>query len=300
MNIRKSLLLLCVALYPLMSFAQPTFSHYPHDLGYFLPKSLNIEGEEVALSGNFNPETPTPKQVLGFELGERYFEWSDILDYVEALAAKSDRIRLVELGRTNENRRFVQLIITSPKNHANLEQIKADHLRLLDANQSATLDTKQMPIVNSITCSMHGDEVSGANASIAMAYLFAASNDEAILKMLDNMVLLITPGSNPDALNRYSTWVNNALGSLHCGDNNSLEHHQAWPGARSNHYYANGNRDLLMCQHPEGRVAVESYLNWMPNLVLDLHEMGGKNHAFSIAQDTHCVFTRMLPRRISL
>ena len=280
MNIRKSLLLLCVALYPLMSFAQPTFSHYPHDLGYFLPKSLNIEGEEVALSGNFNPETPTPKQVLGFELGERYFEWSDILDYVEALAAKSDRIRLVELGRTNENRRFVQLIITSPKNHANLEQIKADHLRLLDASQSATLDTKQMPIVNSITCSMHGDEVSGANASIAMAYLFAASNDEAILKMLDNMVLLITPGSNPDALNRYSTWVNNALGSLHCGDNNSLEHHQAWPGARSNHYYANGNRDLLMCQHPEGRVAVESYLNWMPNLVLDLHEMGGKNHAF--------------------
>lgn len=280
MNIKKFLLLLSVAIYPLIGFAQPNFTHYPYDLGFFLPKSLNIEGGDVALTGKYNAEIPTPKQVLGFELGERYCEWSDILYYVETLAAKSDRIQLVELGRTHECRRIVELIITSPKNHAKLDQIKAEHLQLLEVGKSSALDTKQMPIVSSISCSMHGDEVSGANASLAIAYLFAASEDEAVLKILDNMVLLLVPGSNPDALNRYSAWVNNTLGSLQCGDNNSLEHKQAWPGARANHYYANTNRDLLMCQHPEGRIAVQSYLDWHPNLVLDLHEMGGKRARF--------------------
>lgn len=260
--------------------AQPSFKSYDHDLGFFLPKSLTVEGKDVALAGNYNSAIPTPKQFFGFELGERYCEWSDILGYVEAVAAKSDRITLVDLGRTHEMRRLVQLVITSPKNHANLAQIKASHLQLLDASASASLDTKQMPIVSSITCSMHGDEVSGANAAVAMTYFFAASEDEAVVKMLDNMVLLLTPGSNPDALNRYSAWVNNSLGSLLCGNNESYEHKQAWPGARANHYYANVNRDLLMCQHPEGRMAVESYLDWHPNLVLDLHEMRGKRARF--------------------
>ena len=280
MNIKKYLLAIGFIVCQLTAFAQPNFSSYSHDLNFFLPKSLTVEQKEVAITGGYNSEIPTPKQVLGFELGERYFEWSDILGYVEAVAAKSDRVKLVDLGRTHEKRRLVQLIITSPKNHANLEQIKASHLQLLDATKSAALDTKQMPIISSITCSMHGDEVSGANAAVAMTYFFAASEDKAVLNMLDNMVLLLTPGSNPDALNRYSAWVNNSLGSIQCGSNESYEHKQAWPGARANHYYANVNRDLLMCQHPEGRMSVESYLDWHPNLVLDLHEMGGKRARF--------------------
>ena len=279
MNIKRLFLLLCVTC-PLVGLAQPNFSNYAHDLSYFLPKNLTIGGSEVVLSGSYNSTIPTPKQVLGYELGERYCEWSDILSYMEVLAAKSDRIRLVDIGRTHECRRMVQLIITSPKNHSSLDKIKAEHLQLLDAGKSKSLDIKQMPLVSSIACSMHGDEVSGANASLAMAYLFAASEDEAVRKMLDEMVILLVPGSNPDALNRYSAWVNNTLGSLLCGDNNSYEHHQAWPGARANHYLANTNRDLLMCKHPEGRIAVESYLDWHPNLVLDLHEMGGKRARF--------------------
>ena len=274
------LALIGMALSSLTASAQPSFTHYPHDLGYFLPKTLNIGGEKVALTGKLNSSTPTPKQVLGFELGERYCEWSDILNYADALAKQSERVRLVELGRTHEKRRMVQLIITSEKNHANLEQIKADHLKLIDASQSATLSTTQMPVVANITCSMHGDETSGAHASMVIAYLLAASEDEAIVRMLDNMVLLLVPGSNPDGFNRYTSWVNNTIGSISSGDNNSFEHKQAWPGARANRYFANTNRDLLMCQHPEGRVAVEQYLDWHPNLVIDLHEMGGKRARF--------------------
>lgn len=260
--------------------AQPNFKTECPTLDYYLPKHIDLAAGRHTLDKTYNQAIPTPKQVLGFELGERYCEWSDIELYMRALAAHSDRVKIVEWGRTDELRRFVQLVITSPKNHAAIGQIKADHLRLTDAAQSSTLDTKQMPLVASVSCSMHGDEASGTNGSIALAYLFAASEDATIKQMLDNMVLLLTPGSNPDGINRYASWANRELGELKTLDASSREYKQPWPGARSNHYYANANRDLLMCQHPEGRVAVKQYVEWMPNLVLDLHEMGGKRAAF--------------------
>ena len=273
-SLKRTFLFLCIFCTPLFGYAQPNFSHYQHDLSYFLPKTLNIGGSEIKLEGKFN-NTPTPKEVLGFELGSRLCEWSDVLFYAEALAAQSDRVRLVELGRSHEHRRFIQLIITSPKNHANLEQIKADHLKLIDASQSASLDITKMPVIANISCSMHGNEASGVNSSLATAYFFAASEDEEVLKMLDNIVLLLVPGSNPDGINRFATLKNTTHGLLKDYDPSSSENQDVWPATRGNHYYTDTNRDLLMCQHPEGRTAVKQYLEWHPNMVIDLHEMGG-------------------------
>ncbi len=272
-------LLLGAMFISLVAIAQPKFTKYAFSLDYFLPKSLQIDGDKP-LEGHYNPAIPTPKEVLGFELGERHCEWSDILRYVEALDKASDRISLVELGRSYEMRRFVQLVITSPQNHANLDQIKADHLKLLNPAESASLDTKQMPLVADITCSIHGNEATGANASLAMAYFFAASEDAPVLDMLDNMVLLLMPGANPDGINRFATWCNTSAGVVRSSDMASRDNKETWPTARSNHYWSNANRDLLMCQHPEGRIGVSHFLDWHPNLLLDLHEKGGKSWTF--------------------
>ena len=280
MNIKKLLLYIGVMVAPFVGWAQPNFSYYHHTLCDFVPKNITLDGKDVALQGKFNGDIPTPKQVLGYELGERYVEWADVVQYMEALAAKSDRVSLVELGRSNEARRFIKLVITSPQNHSSLDKIKADHLKLVDVAHSAEVDTKQMPLIANVICSMHGNEVSGVNASIAIAYFFAASEDEAVVKMLDDMVLLLIPGINPDGINRYSTWCNTALGTLKIEDPNTYEHGNPWPGMRTNHYYADTNRDLLMCQHQEGRIAVKQYLDWHPNLVLDAHEMRSKNARF--------------------
>ena len=259
---------------PFIGSAQPNFAEYAHDLSYFIPKTQQMNGTDVVLEGKYNSAIPTPKQVFGFELGEQYCDWGNVLRYMEILDRASDRIQIVELGQTCEYRRMIQLIISSPKNMENLAQIKADHLKLSDPTQSASLDIKQMPLVADITCSIHGNEASGTNASIAMVYHFAASEDAAVLEMLDKMVLLIEPGMNPDGYNNFATWCNYTVGSVRNLDKSSYENSEPWPGNRGNHYYANLNRDLLMCQHPEGKVGVSHYLDWLPNLVLDLHEKG--------------------------
>ena len=49
---------------------------------------------------------------------------------------------------------------------------------------------------------------------------------------------------------------------------------EPWPSSRTNHYYADCNRDWLSVQHPEGANSVAMYKWWMPNVVLDMHEQG--------------------------
>lgn len=276
-SIRKMALWLAASAISFSAFAQPQFTNYQHDLNYFLPKSIQLNRTETPLAGNYNKSIPTPKEVLGFELGERYCEWADVLRYIEAVDAVSDRIKVIELGRTQQRRPIVELIITSEKNHANLDKIHADHLALLNPTLSAELDIKAMPIVSDITCSIHGNEASGVHAAVAMTYLFAASEDEPIKQILDNTVLLLVPGANPDGINSFSTFNNCTAGDLATYDNDSREHKQPWPSFRTNHYWTNLNRDFLMCQHPESKALVRHYLEWMPNLVLDLHEQLGPN-----------------------
>ena len=107
-------------LLPLVGSAQPKFAEYAHDLSYFIPKTQQMNGAEVALEGKYNSAIPTPKQVLGFELGQQYCDWGNVLRYMEILDKASDRIQIVELGYTCEYRRMIQLIISSPKNLVNL------------------------------------------------------------------------------------------------------------------------------------------------------------------------------------
>ena len=109
-------------------------------------------------------------------------------------------------------------------------------MKLIDPTQSASLDTKKMPVITNFTCSIHGGEASGVNAAVAMAYFFAASEDAAVLDILDNMVILLVPGSNPDGINRFANWCNSRSGYLKGGNVASEEYKHPWPGARSNHY----------------------------------------------------------------
>jgi hypothetical protein len=65
-------------------------------------------------------------------------------------------------------------------------------------------------------------------------------------------------------------------------DLNSREFSEPWPSSRTNHYWADCNRDWLMAQQAEGQNALEMYFEWMANVVCDFHEQGGdRNYYFS-------------------
>ena len=215
-----------------------------------------------------------PQDYLGFELDARMADWGDIVSYADYLDAHSDRVSVKRFGRTYERRPFIQVSITSPANQNRLEEIRQEHLKITDATVSGTLDLAQMPLVVDLRGTIHGNEISGAQGLLALMYYYAASEDPAVQEMLEHTVLLVVPAQNPDGMSRFAMWVNSNA-SLHPFlDNQAREYHETSPSSRANHYWMDTNRDWLTAQYPEGKNLVTMYEYWMPNVLLDLHEMG--------------------------
>ncbi len=278
---RKILLLFILFGSALSSFAQPVYNEYKYDLDYFIPEAFaDSEGNDIVIEKVFDADIPQPKEILGYEVGEKFVEWSEVLNYMYALDASSDRVSLKSYGRTYQHRPFIQVIITSEANQKKLEQLKEEHLKLTDASQSGNLNIADMPVVVFQSNSMHGNETSGVNSSLVAAYFYAASQDKTVKELLDNTIIIIVPGMNPDGINRCATWINTTHGGTSVADLRHREFSEAWPSSRTNHYWADCNRDWLMCQHPEGQNAVKMYLEWMPNVLSDHHEMGGDIKGF--------------------
>ena len=239
------------------------------DLSYYLP-------DDVA----YNKDIPTPEAVLGYQVGEWHASHDQLLFYMRTLANVSDRMVFTEHARTYENRPLVQVIVTSPDNHNNLDQIQAEHRKLSDPAQSASLDVSNMPAVVWLGYSVHGNEASGANASLLTAYYLAAAQGDKVDELLKNTVILLDPAFNPDGIQRFSTWVNSHKSSNLVTDPGSREFQEVWPRGRTNHYWFDLNRDWLPLQHPESRGRIQRFHEWKPNVLTDHHEMGTNNTFF--------------------
>jgi hypothetical protein len=244
-------------------------SSQAQNLEYYLPKNVT-----------YNSSIPTPESVIGHNVGEWHVTHDKLVFYMKALAAAApDRIKLQTLGKTYENREQIALIITSPKNHSNLESIRAEHVKLCDANTAS--NTNNMPIVVLIGNSIHGNESSGSNASMLTAYYLAAAQGQAIEEVLNKVVILLDPSFNPDGLNRFASWANShkSVGTL-VSDPQSREYNEVWPGGRFNHYWFDLNRDWLPAQHKESQNRLKLFHDWKPNILTDHHEMGSNTTFF--------------------
>jgi len=234
------------------------------DLKYYLPDSVS-----------YNPAIPKPKDIIYHEVGEWHVTHDRLVNYMKAIAAAApDRIKLETMGFTYEGRPQVLLIITSSKNQQRLEEIRLQHVKLTDPSQSASVNIDNMPIVVWIGHSIHGNESSGANASLLTAYYLAAAQGKQIDELLDNVVVLFDPSFNPDGLQRFSTWANQHKSKNLVSDPNSREFNEVWPGGRFNHYWFDLNRDWLPAVHVESQNRLAWFHKWKPNILTDHHEQG--------------------------
>lgn len=229
----------------------------------------------------YNKEIPTPKEVFGFEIGDQHITYDQALMYIRMIAQKSDRAVYSQSGRSYEYKPLGFLTITSKENLANLETIRRNQLDLCNPAFRGNLEIQKMPVVIYLTYSIHGNEASGMNASMAVAYFLAAAQGEKIDAILKNSVIIIQPAQNPDGSQKFATWVNSARSFTPVLDNNSQEFKEPYyPSSRSNHYWFDLNRDWLTVQHPESRGRMAFYYQWHPTVVGDFHEHGSTNGAY--------------------
>jgi len=254
--ISMALAILCLSLYSQVK------------LDYYLP------------ADSYLSEIPEPSSFFGHQVGEWHLSHDKLTAYLSLLAGQSDRVILQEYARSWENRPLFHLIITSPANHARLEQIREEHGKLSDPATGRGVNTDDMPVVVTLGYNVHGNESSASNASVLVAYYLAASRNQKVLDYLDRMVILLDPCLNPDGFNRHASWINMHKSQTPMPDDHSRGFRETWPGGRTNHYWFDLNRDWLLLQHPESRGRVEIFHQWKPNVQTDHHEMGSSSTFF--------------------
>jgi hypothetical protein len=250
---------------PALGAANAAFAGEP--IAYYLPGLDPAEAD-------FDPAVPTPEDHLGWPLGTWHVQHAQVVSYFQALAAASDRIALVEYARSHEGKPLFHALITAPENHARLEEIRQEHLRLADPAQSARLDLSAMPLVAMLGYGIHGNEPSATNSALAVAFRLVAARDAETRATLRDTIVLLDPCLNPDGHDRFAQWVNSHRGRHPSADPADREHNEVWPRGRSNHYWFDLNRDWLPLVHPESRGRVAVFHRWKPNLLTDHHEMG--------------------------
>ncbi len=228
----------------------------------------------------FNSAISKPSDILDFEVGEKHVSHDQLVKYMHIIAEQSNRVNIERYGWTYEHRPLLLLTISSPENLSNIEKIREDHLKVSDPSISGDLNLTNMPSVIWLGYSVHGNEPSGLNSSLLVAYYLAAAESDEINSILDNTVILIDPSINPDGYSRFEQWVNQYMSEVSISDPNNTEHNEAWPRGRTNHYWFDLNRDWLPLQHPESQARINQFYRWKPNILTDHHEMGSNSTFF--------------------
>jgi hypothetical protein len=232
---------------------------------------------------DYDPAIPTPRSVVGHDPAEVITSPEALVAYFRALAeAAPERTRLVEYARSWEGRPLVMLAIGAPERMARLDEVRAGLARLADPRGLSRAEEDRLvaalPVVTALMHSVHGNEISPAGSSLVTAYhLLAARGDAEVDLILGESIVLIDPLQNPDGRARFV--ANNQVGAAAVADPDPVaaEHDEPWPGGRSNHYLFDLNRDWFPHTQPESRGKIRALLEWTPQVVVDLHEMGGNS-----------------------
>src|SRR3954465_13099616 len=164
------------------------------------PYSDPLVGTTLAIPGPSNLLTAWEQRAASNS--STYTSDVEEADYTARLDAASDRVRVVELARTLENRPMNMFIIGYPKPPDTAAEIAAMPTYMLN-------------------CNVHGNEPSGRESCMTIARVLATTQDPAILAMLAKMTALIVPPTNPDG--RFHNTRGNTTGQDLNRDHAALE-----------------------------------------------------------------------------
>jgi len=238
--------------------------------------SLVAQEQPFYKEGSYISEIPTPEKIVGFPSGSRPVRHHEAIQYLKTLAEISPCVLFFESGKTHEGRLLCYLIISSEENISKLESIKGNITKLSDPRKlnSPSSIVENTPAIAWMMYSIHGDEISGSDASLQLAYQLAAGEDAKTQKILDEVIVGIDPMENPDGRERYLAQMQQWGGDILNSDVQSIQHSGVWPWGRGNHYLFDLNRDWFILAHPESRARVTALSEWNPQMVVDAHEMG--------------------------
>ncbi|GHG60526.1 peptidase M14 [Alishewanella longhuensis] len=231
-------------------------------------------------NSQYQSDAASVQQLLGHNFGERISEPADISRFFEQLASRyPNRIKLVPYGKSWQGRPLFYAVIGNAENMSNLANIEAGMRQLANPAQLSAPEAKQLiaslPASVWIASSLHGNEISPADAAMALAYHLLADQSALTTQILSNTLVYIDPLQNPDGHHRFVSRYYATVGLEHSPDRLSAEQNEPWPNGRTNHYLFDMNRDWISLTQPEIASRVKVLQQMYPLIFVDSHEMGG-------------------------
>jgi len=216
---------------------------------------------------------PTPESFFGHQMGadRKLAHWTDMVRYYETLAKASDRMKVVNMGKTSEGNPFLALFISSPANLAKLEELRRLNATLSDPRgvpepeiEAAIRDGKAVVLQS---MSMHSTEVGGSQMAVELVYDLLSRNDAEAKAILDNVVSIMIPSFNPDGQIMVTEWYRKTLGTEAEGTSP--------PWLYQKYAGHDNNRDAFQQNLPDSRyIATLLFRDWIPQAYVDHHHMG--------------------------
>lgn len=229
----------------------------------FVAMSFSTQAQNISSN-----DIQSPTDFLGYELGTQWTPHYKVMDYVQYLANQSEMVTAFDYGTTYEGRELVYMVISSEENQQSIEEIRLNNLRRIGLEAGEPTDLAK-PIVW-LSYNVHGNETSSSEAALYTMHALVTQYSE----WLDDVVVIIDPMINPDGRDRYVYWNKTATGAQFNPNHEAMEHHEPWPGGRTNHYMFDLNRDWAWQTQTETQQRVQVYLEWMPMVHVDFHEQG--------------------------
>ncbi|MEO6051944.1 MAG: hypothetical protein ABIP78_11510, partial [Pyrinomonadaceae bacterium] len=91
--------------------------------------------------GEYRANVPRPQSILRYDVGSFHTTYAQMESVIEKIAAAApDRVKIYDIGLTNEHRMQHLVAISSPENIARLDDIKAHVARLTDPRKTSAAD----------------------------------------------------------------------------------------------------------------------------------------------------------------
>jgi len=215
---------------------------------------------------------PAPKAVIGYHVGQpgKLTYYDDILRYYRALAAATPRVKLIDIGKSDEGRDLVVVAIGAADTIRDLERYRAHLAQLADPRGLSEAQARDViagakPIYH-VMAGLHSGETGPPEMLMELAYRLAAEDTPLLQQIRSNVIVTLTPVADPDGRDRYVDWYY-AYKLEEKGEDDSMGGPPYW----GKYVLHDNNRDINYSQAIT-RALLGWFLQWHPPVMHDIHE----------------------------
>jgi hypothetical protein len=216
---------------------------------------------------------PSPKEHFGFSIGDNYklATYTQTEAYFKKIASVSDRVRLINMGLTEEGRNQYMMVVSSPNNLKNLERYREIARKMARADVNSSAEARSLALEGKavvwIDGGLHATETVGTHQLIETLWQLVSRNDRETLRILDDVIILLAH-ANPDGQELVSNWYMNNPDTLKRSFSQLPRLYQKYTGH-------DNNRDFYMMNMKESQnISKQLYIEWMPQIIYNHHQSG--------------------------